>query len=134
MISLVIGLLLIIWVKITLNSFANEMKKQLLPDVDDTDQTEKRLPADDKLTKPQSQEVAKEAERIEKKPEFAYAAPEAARTEYPNFAVNNPMQPPPTQSRPPIPWGAGMAAPMPMGATLIQVEPDPDDSAFDNAE
>jgi len=127
-ISVVIGLLIILWVKMCLNSFAAEIMQKDEAQAQQPIQTlEPQQPAQQAPQPTQTQPVQPE--------------PSAKQTDIqpPTQQDINPLfqQPPPTQPRPEIPWGNAGIPPMPIGTTFIQVEADPmeaEDAAFDHAE
>lgn len=120
-VSLVLSLLVVMWVKMQLNNFAYQLAGK------DTGSTDESVPP--------------------KKPEPKQAAPQPQQQPQPQpqpQPQRDPevmKQPPPTQIRPEIPWQMNMPPPMPVAATLFHVEPDPvaaddlnDPRAFENAE
>lgn len=116
-VSVVLSLLVVLWVKMSLNGFAKHMESAK-PEEEEEDTDNDRAATPKPAVKKRGEEPA--------------ARREAVPAEEPVV-----HQPPPTQLRPAIPWDPQRPPPMPMGATLIQVEPDPmmeDESAFEHAE
>ena len=115
-VSVVLTLLVALWVKMTLNTFANQMLQ------------DKCNSSTDEEPEPTTKQVTKQP-----KPE----KPTQADPPTPPQKDEEVPQPPPTQIRPSIPWATNMPPPMPIGTAMFSVEPDPmavEDSAFENAE
>ena len=136
-VSVIIGLLVILWVKMTLNRFAEAMDlrqdagAQQQPDAKEAAlDAEPEAPYD---TNSQPAAYSQDSQRPASGGRDSQRPASGGRDSQPA-----PVRAPPAQPRSPIPWTSGNPPPMPLGATLIHVDPDPvgsdDDRAFDNAE
>lgn len=112
-VSVVLSLLVVLWVKMTLNSMHPQA-----------------------ATAEQPPKKKKGKELKEERDDDACNDLELPKVSRPNVEEVMP-QPPPTQPRPTMHWEPHMPPPLTVGRTLIQVEPDPmveDDGAFEHGE
>lgn len=113
-VSVVLSLLVVLWVKMTLNGMQLESPAAAKPKSKATKEPSKPPSTEEKSDKEKETDVPASPPPVEVIP-----------------------QPPPTQLRPTMHWEPHMSAPMTVGRTLIQVEPDPmveDEGAFEHGE
>lgn len=120
-VSVVLSLLVVLWVKMTLNG--------MHPRIPET----KKKASGGKLEQPEEPSGADTSVHGGDEKAASVGPPEPLGTKH----EVTPPQPPPTQLRQTMHWEPHMPAPMTVGRTLIQVEPDPmveDEGAFEHGE